>query len=117
MAVDRRQAPSPGTWATVQRAGTLVGLVSNKIPSQDKLVWHTPKYMRGDEAARKGVLILAMMGTCRLWPVAYENTSFPTCSVGLPASLWKVVKSFSRRSFRGLKAIWNDPDSYNIKKN
>lgn len=68
--------------------------------------------MRGEEAARKGVLILAMMGTCRLWPVAYENTSFPTCSVGLPASLWKVVRSFSRRSFRGLKAIWNDPDSY-----
>lgn len=113
MAVERRQDPSPGTCATVQRAGTLVGLVSSRMPSQVCVVRHTPKYMRGLEAARNGVLILVTIGTCRLWPVAYEKISLPRCSVGAPASLLNVFSSFSRRSRFGLNAMWNDPDSYN----
>jgi hypothetical protein len=67
--VDLRQEPSPGTCVTVQRAATVVGFVSSRMPSQDCVVWQTPKYMRGEDAARNGVLTFVTIGTCRLWPV------------------------------------------------
>lgn len=92
MAVPMRHFPPSCTCFTVHRAGTSVGLRSRYKAWQLKRVWQTPKLRRGEEPDRNGVLMDVTTGTRRVWPVGYDASKYEIFSVGLPASVPKVLR-------------------------